>query len=261
MPVLTDAAARRIPSNPVPAVEISARLDRARRVFTDIDLFVSPSSSLAAEYVALGMDPQRIEVSDYGFLRQPPLERRVDRAALVIGFVGTMAWHKGAHVLLEAARLLEGRFEIVIAGNPEVGPEYLARLRRAAAGLPVRFEGAFGRADVPRVYSSLDVLVVPSLWPENSPLVIHEAFMHGVAVVGARNGGIPALVEDGVNGFTYDAFSAPALAGALQRFVDDPTLAARMAAQSPAVKSIAQDAEDWEARYMAVLNRRAELTA
>ena len=63
--------------------------------------------------------------------------------------------------------------------------------RATPPGLAVRFAGAFDRGDVPRVYGDLDVLVVPSLWPENSPLVIHEAFMHGVAVVGARLGGIP----------------------------------------------------------------------
>src|SRR5262249_47271269 len=63
MPVLTDAAARRIPLTPVRPEQISARLDRARRVFADIDLFVSPSASLAAEYSSLGMDPRRIEVS------------------------------------------------------------------------------------------------------------------------------------------------------------------------------------------------------
>jgi glycosyltransferase involved in cell wall biosynthesis len=262
MPVLTDAAARRIPSTPARPEQISSRLDRARQVFTDIDLFVSPSASLAREYVALGLDPRRIEVSDYGFTRQPTLDRRREgRGAVVIGFVGSMVWHKGAHVLLDAATLLKGRFELVIAGDPQVGPEYHARLKRAAAGLPVRFEGAFGRSDVPRVYSSLDVLVVPSLWPENSPLVIHEAFMHGVAVVGARHGGIPALVTDGVNGFTYDGFSAPALAAALQRFVDDPGLASRMAARAPSVKSIAEDAGGWETRYEAVLQRKAQLPA
>ena len=89
----------------------------------------------------------------------------------------------------------------------------------------MRFEGPFDRTTMPAIYGRLDVLVVPSLWPENSPLVIHEAFMHGVAVVGARIGGIPELVEDGVNGFTYEAFSPDALGAVLQRFLDDPGLA------------------------------------
>jgi glycosyltransferase involved in cell wall biosynthesis len=253
LPVVTDAAARRLPMTPATPQQIEARLARAREVFGEIDLFVSPSRAMAAEFVRLGIDPRRMQVSDYGFRAAPSVARGATGPAVRFGFVGTMAWHKGAHVLIEAARQVRGAFEIMLAGDPNVGPEYFARLRREAAGLPVRFAGRFDRADVPRVYGGLDVLVVPSLWPENSPLVIHEAFMHGVAVVGARVGGIPELVEDGVNGFLYDAFSAEALAEILQRFVDDPALAARLAARVPAVKSIAEDARDWEARYDAVI--------
>ena len=90
-----------------------------------------------------------------------------------------MAWHKGAHVLIDAARRLRGAFEVVIAGDPNVGPEYHARLKRAADRAAGAVRGPVRpRSDVPRIYGGLDVLVVPSLWPENSPLVIHEAFMH-----------------------------------------------------------------------------------
>jgi glycosyltransferase involved in cell wall biosynthesis len=81
--------------------------------------------------------------------------------------------------------------------------------------------------------------------------------MHGVAVVGARQGGIPELVTDGVNGFTYDAFSAPELAAVLQQFVDDPGLAARLASRAPAVKTMDADACEWEARYTSLVNAAA----
>jgi glycosyltransferase involved in cell wall biosynthesis len=256
LPVVADAVARRLPIAGATPEKMAQRLAHGRRVFEDIDLFVSPSAALAAEYVRLGLDERRIEVSDYGFTRHPPVPRSRAHTPLTIGFVGTMAWHKGAHVLIDAVKHLRGAFEVVIAGDPNVGPEYHARLKRAAAGLPVRFEGAFGDADVPRIYGSLDVLVVPSLWLENSPLVIHEAFMHGVAVVGARLGGIPELVEDGVNGFTYEAYSSDALAAILQRFVDDPSLAGRLASRSPAVKYISEDVGEWEARYELLLSAR-----
>jgi glycosyltransferase involved in cell wall biosynthesis len=257
LPVLTDTVARRLPLKGASPQEMTERLARGKQVFQDIDVFVAPSASLAREYVKLGVEASRVNVSDYGFNPQSPLTRGRRRSPVRFGFVGTMAWHKGAHVLIEAARRLRGSFEVVIAGDSKVGPEYHAGLKQAAEGLPVRFEGPFERGDVPRVYGSMDVLVVPSLWPENSPLVIHEAFMHGVAVVGARMGGIPELVQDGVNGFTYDAFSPDDLAAILQRFLDDPDLAGRLGAQAPAVKTIAQDASEWEARYRAVVDASA----
>ena len=152
-------------------------------------------------------------------------------------------------MLIEAARSLHGSFEIHLYGDATVFPEYVAGLRRAAAGLPVTFHGGFDRAAVAEVYAALDVLVVPSLWPENSPLVIHEAFMHQVAVVGSRTGGIPDLVVDGVNGLLADAFSPESLRAALQPLVDDSELRARLAGAAPPVKTIAEDAAEWDARY------------
>ena len=124
----------------------------------------------------------------------------------------------------------------------------------------MRFAGAFDRSRVHEVYEQMDVLVVPSLWLENSPLVIHEAFMAGVPVVGARIGGIPGLVEPGVSGLLYEATSAADLASALQRFIDRPALVAELAHGLPAVKSIDQDAREWEAIYDAVVRRRRQRT-
>jgi glycosyltransferase involved in cell wall biosynthesis len=241
-----------IPGPAVNARDISRRLASARHVFDVIDFFVAPSPVLGDEYVRLGLSPERLEVSDYGFVAAP--RRRVETTrALRIGFVGTLAWHKGAHVLLEAARGLRADFEIQVHGDPRVVPEYTARLRGLAEGLPIRFAGPFNRLQVSDVYGGLDVLVVPSLWPENSPLVIHEAFMHGVAVVAARIGGIPALVRDGINGLLYEPFSASALTRALQQLADNPALSPRLASAAPPVKSMAQDAHEWERRYERVL--------
>lgn len=257
-PRLADRASGGIAVAPVSAGDIMRRTASARHVFDTIGLFVAPSQALADEYVRLGLHASRIEVSDYGF-RSPASSCRTARPAagpLRIGFVGTLVWHKGMHVLLEAARQLRGAFELHVHGDPAMFPDYGDRLRQMAAGLPVVFHGAFGDEQRHAVYDVLDVLVVPSLWPENSPLVIHEAFLHGVAVVGANVGGIPGLVVDGVNGLLYDAYSPAALCTALQPLVDQPSLAAALARQAPAVKSIAQDAAEWEARYSRVCGPR-----
>jgi glycosyltransferase involved in cell wall biosynthesis len=178
--------------------------------------------------------------------------------------VGTLVWHKGAHVLLEAVRALDaGAYELKIFGNPDVFPDYTAGLRALAAGLPVRFMGAFDRERTAEVYAQIDVLVVPSLWLENSPLVIHEAFMAGVPVVGARIGGIAGLVkdvEDGGTGLLYDPSSAVELRAALGRLIENPAQLEGLAERvrtAPPVKSIAQDAREWEDTYADVRRRRA----
>jgi len=235
---------------------IEARLEAARTVFEAIDLFVAPSAALAADFERFGLPANKLEVSDYGFTTLPRLPRTESNGRLRIGFVGTLVWHKGVHVLLEAARQLPpDRFEVKLFGDVNTFPDYTATLRALAQGLPVQFMGAFDNEQASTVYAEIDVLVVPSLWPENSPLVIHEAFMAGVPVVGARQGGIPALITHDVNGLLYDAFSPAALAAALGTLIDDPERLGRLAAAAPTIKTIEDDAREWEARYERVLQR------
>jgi glycosyltransferase involved in cell wall biosynthesis len=240
--------------------DVRRRLGYARQVFESIDLFVAPSRSMAEEFCKLGLARDRVQVSDYGFPHarfratagtRPPSRSRAS-ARLRIGFVGTLVWHKGVHVLLEAAQRLRGRYELHIHGDPAVFPDYVAALRKAAAGLPVVFAEGFDRERVDDVYDGLDVLVVPSLWPENSPLVIHEAFLHQVPVVAARVGGVPELVGHEMNGLLYEPSDPASLAASLQRLIDDRDLLATLSARVSAVKSIEQDAREWEERYLRV---------
>lgn len=254
------AAADQIPGPTITPGDIRQRLASARNVLETIDLFAAPSRSLADEYIRLGLPPERLVVSDYGF--EPATARpRTAASTLRIGFVGTLVWHKGPHVLLEALQRLtctpggsrNPAFTVQLFGDVATFPLYTARLEQMAAGLPVTFEGRFDRSRVADIYAHLDVLVVPSLWPENSPLVIHEAFQHGVAVVGSRIGGIPDLVEDGVSGLLYDPFSADALAAVLGRLLNDREVIARLVSAAPRVKSIADDASEWALRYHQVL--------
>ena len=238
--------------------DVRRRLGYARQVFESIDLFVAPSRSLAEEYCKLGLAPDRVQVSDYGF-RPPSRYRAAGETGgsargerLRIGFVGTLVWHKGVHVLLEAVQRLQGQYEVHIHGDSTVFPDYVAALRKAATGLPVVFAEGFDRDRVDDVYEGLDLLVVPSLWPENSPLVIHEAFLHHVPVVAARVGGVPELVGDGINGLLYEPFDPGSLAASLQRLIDDRGLLARLSARVSSVKSIEQDAREWEERYRRV---------
>ncbi|MFQ5503377.1 MAG: glycosyltransferase family 4 protein [Planctomycetota bacterium] len=241
---------------PVSARDIERRLAKVRRVYEAIDLFVAPSVALGQDFRRLGMPAERIRVSDYGFV---PLERR-DRppsaGKLRIGFVGTVIWHKGVHVLVEAARHLPPeRYELLVFGDPTLIPDYGASLEQEARGLPIRFMGTFEGDAAADIYSRIDVLVVPSLWPENSPLVIHEAFMAGVPVVGSNLGGTPGLVTHERNGLIYEAYSAGELAAALQSLIDDPERLRRFAEALPEVKRIQEDVREWEAVYHEVLER------
>jgi glycosyltransferase involved in cell wall biosynthesis len=228
--------------------------------FDLVDLFVAPSASIGRHFEALGLDPGKIRVSDYGFRPAPPLPRTPRQVAtrrLRIGFVGTLVWHKGVHILVDAVRRLPSdAYEVLLYGDTDVFPDYVAELRRAATGLPVHFKGGFDTSAIGEIYRQFDVLVVPSLWLENSPLVIHEAFQAGVPVVGARMGGIADLVQDGINGALYDADSPDSLSGVLAAILATPACLDDWMRRLPAVKSIADDALEWENTYVRVIDAR-----
>ena len=243
----------------IDAADITDRLDAARAVFRDVDQFVAPSASLAVEYERLGIDRSKLRVSDYGFRQLTRRPQHAPSIPLRLGYVGSIVWHKGVHVLLDAARRLPAStWSLQIFGSPDVSPDYVASLRARAAGLPVQFMGGFERDRTAEVFSQIDVLVVPSLWLENSPLVIHEAFMAGVPIVGARIGGIADLVADGLNGLLYEPTSADALCNAIRLLIDDPDRVTQLSERSPPVKSIQDDAAEWEQIYAGLLDLPTE---
>jgi glycosyltransferase involved in cell wall biosynthesis len=259
------SAAGRAVGQRVTARDIADRLADARRVFNNVDLFVAPSRSMAAEFERLGVPASKLRVSDYGFVPLAGPPRHSARTAtrgqlandrLCIGYVGTLVWHKGVHVLLEAIRHLPpSAYHLKIFGDASVFPEYTAGLRRQAEGLPVQFMGGFDRKATRQVYDQIDALVVPSLWLENSPLVIHEAFMAGVPVIGASIGGIAELVTHGYNGLLYDPTLAGDLSAALLSLIERPERLEAFARQLPAVKPIEQDAREWDSVYAEALGR------
>jgi len=115
---------------------------------------------------------------------------------------------------------------------------------------------------VPDVFDRVDAIVVPSIWAENSPLVIHEAQQARVPVITAGAGGMAELVRDGVNGLVFPHRDVGALAAAMQRFADDPALAARLGtrgylgAPGGDVVCVREHAEQIEGLYARAIEQR-----
>ena len=261
LPAVTKALAARAAHVAPVKVEVSdieRRLVAARSAMAHTQLFVTPSASMADEYRRLGVDPGRITVADYGFPTAAVARPKMARTdgPLRVGYVGSLVWHKGVHVLAAAVQQLRGaqvEVRLQVHGDPAQDPEYVERLRAATAGASVEFCGTFEPAQRNDIYGNLDVLVVPSLWLENSPLVIHEALMAGVVVIGSDIGGIPGLVRHDVNGLLVKPGSLEALAAALQKLAVDRELLDRLRRDPHHIKRIEDDAAEWEQRYAAVM--------
>ena len=101
--------------------------------------------------------------------------------------------------------------------------------------------------------AEVDVVVVPSIWYENSPLAIHEAHMAGVPVIGSATGGIPEHVRDSVDGRTFPAGDVDALAACLRGVVEDPESLARWERATIAPKTMEAHVLEIESIYREVV--------
>ncbi|WP_270934846.1 glycosyltransferase family 4 protein [Falsiroseomonas oryzae] len=205
------------------------------------DHFVSPSRFLAQRYVAWGLDPQRVSVIENGMPEHalPPAElpQADPEDGLVLGFFGQISRLKGIDVLLDAAALLEKQkvegLRIDIHGDYSGQPPAFRELfEQRLEKLPgnVRYCGPYENRRVHHLMRSVQAVLVPSIWWENSPLVIQEALANRRPVITSDIGGMAEKVRDGLDGFHFQAGSPFALASLLRGLAERPE---RLAALQP----------------------------
>lgn len=229
-----------------------------KRCLEQADLIITPSAFLKEECVAHGFSGDNIMVSDNG-TRPLCCYKRRPSEGLRFGYIGTVQKHKGVHVLIEAFnRIDDPSVELKIFGDPLIAPDYYAHMQRMAHNPRIQFSGVFDNAEVGRILSGIDVLVVPSIWPENSPVTIHEAYLAKIPVIASRIGGIPELVQDGVNGFLFTPGDANDLLSKVRLLAEDRSLLEQLRANISTVKSIEENARELEAIYQKVIAARRE---
>jgi glycosyltransferase involved in cell wall biosynthesis len=134
----------------------------------------------------------------------------------VVGFVGQIVRGKGLDLLIEAiARIPAAKLVVAGAGNGLDAER--RRIERLGLSSRVELLGAVDPSQVRAVYDRVRVIAVPSRWPEPFGMIGVEAMRRGRVVVGARHGGIPEWLDDGVTGIAFRPGDVGELAAALSR--------------------------------------------
>jgi glycosyltransferase involved in cell wall biosynthesis len=240
---------------------LEEREGRVRELLDRVDLLLSPSRFLGARFEEAGASADKIRYWPYGLDLGPfvaaSARNRHREGPLRVGFVGSIVPKKGVDVLVRAHRLLpRGRCLLRISGRLEFLPRYGAALRRLAVEGECAFLGGFDPDDAPRIMSALDVLVVPSVWYENAPIVISEAFAAGVPVVASRLGGMAEMVRDGVDGRLFAPGDPEDLARVLAEVIEDPGELVRLRRGVRPPRSIEEDAAGLERLYAELIGAR-----
>lgn len=233
------------------------------RILPAVDRFIAPSRFLRERFLEWGIPARQIvhmrtgiDLTKFeGFQKRPAEKTR-------IAFIGTLAPHKGAHILLDAwDRVdpgLRAGAELRIFGPPAHNPAYVAALREHAAEVGASLEGELARSAVAGALAEIDLLIVPSIWYENSPLIILEALATRTPLAVSDLGGMAELVTPGFTGFHFKMGSDEDLARVLTECLEEPELLARLYGEEVAVRDVRRDAEVLEGTYREFIRAHVE---
>jgi len=200
--------------------------------FQNVDLFLAPSAQLMEKYLRWGIEPERIVVEEYGRLapsvRAPAPSQT--KAPTNIGFFGQLSRFKGAEVMLDAMAMLDESCDAHLwlhganleLQTQEFQEEFAAR--HEALKDRITFRGPYDHAELPKLMADLHWVVIPSIWWENSPLVIQEAFFHRRPIFCSDVGGMAEKVRDGVDGIHFRRNDAFSLARTIEAATANPRL-------------------------------------
>ena len=217
---------------------------------------ISPTRLMTDVLTRNGVDTRLIRQSAYGIDMAGFYEARPCKYdgmhPLILAYVGTLAPHKGCHVLIDAFLRLQpdGGMCLRIYGNLNDFPDYAGKLQRMSDGCrDIEFMGTFPNAEIARVLSGVDTLVVPSVWYENTPLVVYSALAAKRPVIASDFPGMSEVVKNGVNGLTFAPRDANALAQCLKRLRDEEGFLTRLSANCVPPKSVEAYVDELLALY------------
>ncbi len=185
---------------------IAKRQKVMREIVKKVELFIAPSRYLMNRYIKdFHIPKEKIIYLDYGFplhyLR--PIQHK-QNSVFTFGYIGRLIPAKGVNLLIEAFKKIRKPAKLKIWGIDD--GQTLKALKRLAQGSPnpIVFCGQYVNHNLATdVFSKVDVIVVPSIWVENSPLVIHEAQACQIPVITADIGGMAEYVKHKVNGLLF----------------------------------------------------------
>jgi glycosyltransferase involved in cell wall biosynthesis len=225
-----------------------------------IDAITVPTKLMQKLFVKNGLDEKIIHHVPYG-IDTMPLEKGQNKTAsdkLRIAFIGILAEHKGTDLLIKAFQQLpeSAKTSLTLYGDHRQFPDYADYLHKLVDDPAYRsvkekitFAGTFPNTQIGEVFSNIDVLVVPSRWYENTPLVIQSALAAKTPIIAADLGGMSELVKHELNGLLFEPDNVGSLNQQLKRLLDDQSLLTKLASNIQPERTVSDMVDDLESLY------------
>lgn len=234
--------------------EIQRWLKMLSRVNKKVNLFIAPSRFLRNMYMNFGIPENKIIYMDYGFDKDLINGiQKIQSSKIRFGFLGRIIPVKGVSLLIDAFNEVDhSKAELNFYGRR---PSSLIYLKKRCKNSSIYFRGGYNYKDITKILSNIDVLVVPSIWFENSPLVIHEAFLAKIPVITNNLGGMAELVTHEKNGLLAEPGNVKDLIEKMNLFIENSNLLDKYS-QETYVRSIQEDVEEIEKLYVILLTKK-----
>lgn len=207
---------------------IHQRMIETKAIIDKVDLFIAPSNYLRNRFISdFGVSENKIIFLDYGFPTEylTQTEKSKEKTNFTFGYIGTHITSKGVNQLIEAFREIEEPATLKIYGRHNGQSTNALNLLAATSKNKIEFAGEYINQNLAdEVFSKVDCIVVPSIWAENSPLVIHEAQSCKVPVITANFGGMKEYVQHKVNGLLFEHRNTNSLKEQLRFAIANPNL-------------------------------------
>lgn len=228
---------------------LSNRLNINIKRFNMLNKIVVPTQLMHEMLKNNGVNPEKMILSSYGIdtISDSFSKVRKHSDTLKIGFIGTLTLNKGCHVLIDAFKMLPvGTATLSIYGaRSERFIEYANSLEvRADHNEAISFRGTFEPSDISRILANFDVLVVPSIWYENAPLVVYSAQANRCPVIASNFPGLSETIRHGENGLLFEPGDARNLALQLSRLINEGDILENLSRAAKAPKSIKHYVEE-----------------
>jgi len=255
-----------------PEIAPAAFLRRKHFIKSMLDLadgYISPSGFLASRYVEWGLPAEKLAVIENGLNVQEPVEPRnladADDRRSKFAFFGQMTPYKGVDVLIDAVRRVPQSvwrddasltiFGANLERQPETFRKKIADLLEKAEDR-IRFAGPYQNKDMPSLMRQVDWVMMPSIWWENSPVIIQEAFFHGRPLICSDIGGMAEKVKNGVDGIHFRTASPEDLSERMVEALKNPDLWETLRRGIRPPTTHIDSAREHLTRYRAVLEGR-----
>jgi glycosyltransferase involved in cell wall biosynthesis/MoaA/NifB/PqqE/SkfB family radical SAM enzyme len=207
---------------------IHQRMIETKAIIDKVDLFIAPSNYLRNRFVDEFCVPEnKIIYLDYGFPTEylTQTEKSKEKINFTFGYIGTHIPAKGINQLIEAFSQIEEPATLRIFGRPNGQSTNALKWLVGKSKNKIEFAGEYVNHNLANdVFAKVDCIVVPSIWAENSPLVIHEAQSCKVPVITADFGGMKEYVQHKVNGLLFEHRNTNSLREQLRFAIANPSI-------------------------------------